>query len=67
MPARRQDPLSPDKRSEIMRAVRRQDTAPEIRLCHALWVKGLRYRKHLKIGDARPDVCFIGKRLAIFG
>jgi DNA mismatch endonuclease (patch repair protein) len=29
-------------------------------------VKGLRYRKHLKIGDARPDVCFIGKRLAIF-
>jgi DNA mismatch endonuclease (patch repair protein) len=32
----------------------------------ALWKEGLRYRLHLKIEGARPDIVFKSRRLAIF-
>ena len=60
------DCFSRDKRSEVMKAVGRFDTAPELRLRSALWRRGLRYRKNYKMEGARPDICFLGSRLVVF-
>ncbi len=48
-----------------MSRIRGKHTTPELRLRKALWAKGLRYRLHWKI-EGRPDICFPGKRIAIF-
>ena len=60
------DQFTKEKRSEIMRSVRTRDTAPEIRLRRALWKAGLRYRTRTRIERARPDIAFLGKRVAVF-
>ena len=49
-----------------MKAVRRSDTEPELRLRRSLWRRGLRYRKHPRIADTRPDLAFLGPRIAVF-
>ena len=49
-----------------MKAVRRSDTAPELRLRRSLWQHGLRYRKHPRIAETRPDLAFLGPRIAVF-
>ncbi len=60
------DQFTKEKRSEIMRSVRNQDTAPEIRLRRALWKAGLRYRIRKRVEKAKPDLAFLGKRLLVF-
>ncbi len=60
------DQFTKEKRSEIMRSVRTQGTAPEIRLRRALWKAGLRYRTRTRIEGAKPDVAFLGKRVLVF-
>lgn len=60
------DCFTKEKRSEVMSSVRTRDTEPELQLRRVLWHKGLRYRKHLAVGDIRPDIVFTGQRLAIF-
>ena len=60
------DPFDVATRSQIMKAVGRRDTAPELRLRRHLWRAGLRYRKHPKIADATPDLAFVGSRIAVF-
>ena len=60
------DHVSPEKRSQIMRAVRSTDTAPELRLRRALWAKGLRYRVNRRVERVRPDIVFLGSGLAVF-
>lgn len=49
-----------------MARIRPKNTKPEMRLRHALWEEGLRYRLHYKINRIRPDLVFIGKKVAIF-
>lgn len=53
-----------------MRAIRRSDTKPEIRLRALLHRQGLRFRKDLRIDlgpvRVRPDVVFTRKRVAVF-
>ena len=49
-----------------MKAVGKRDTAPERRLRLGLWRIGLRYRKHPRIADTRPDLAFVGLRIAVF-
>lgn len=52
--------------SRSMSGNRAKDTKPEVLLRKALWAAGARgYRKHLKL-PGRPDIVFIGQRLAIF-
>ena len=60
------DQFTKEKRSEIMRSVRTQDTAPEIRLRRALWKVGLRYRTRTRIESTKPDVAFLRKRVLVF-
>lgn len=49
-----------------MSSVRTRDTAPELKLRRALWAEGLRYRTHVRIEGARPDLAFLGPRLVVF-
>lgn len=53
-------------RSETMARIKGRDTRPEILLRKALWRRGLRYRVNKRIEGIRPDVVFIGSRLAVF-
>jgi DNA mismatch endonuclease (patch repair protein) len=53
-------------RSEQMARIRGSNTSPEIRLRHALWARGLRYRLHAPTPAGRPDVVFPEKRVAVF-
>jgi len=49
------DIFSSLKRSEIMRAVRSKDTAPELALAHMLRSMRIRYRRHVAWLPGRPD------------
>lgn len=53
-------------RSENMRRIKSKDTSIEIRLRKELWKRGLRYRKNVKSIYGKPDIVFIGKKLAVF-
>jgi len=61
------DSLDPAARSRLMSRVRVRDTAPELLLRQALWAAGVRgYRLHVKRLPGKPDVAFIGPKLAVF-
>ena len=50
-----------------MSRIRVRDTAPELLLRRALWAAGVRgYRLHVKTLPGKPDVAFIGAKLAVF-
>lgn len=54
-------------RSEIMKRVKSAETGPEIELRRALRAAGLRgYRKNWKGVAGKPDVCWPGRKLAVF-
>jgi len=61
-------PLSAqEKVSRYMRGNKSKDTQPELLLRRALWQGGLRgYRVHWKKLPGKPDVCYPGRKLAIF-
>jgi DNA mismatch endonuclease (patch repair protein) len=68
--ARPQLPTTPG-RSANMRANRRRDTAPELRVRRLLHDRGLRYRvdfavRVASVGLVRPDIAFTRVRLAVF-
>lgn len=50
----------------IMVANRAVDTKPELALRRLLWHRGLRYRKHPQTVPGRPDIAFIGAKVAVF-
>lgn len=54
----------------VMRANRKVDTSPELRLRSALHRYGLRFRKHLRVRvrdmRATPDIVFTRQRVAVF-
>lgn len=53
--------------SEIMSSIRGKDTKPELTLRKALFHAGLSgYRLHWKRAFGRPDVCYPGRKIAIF-
>jgi DNA mismatch endonuclease (patch repair protein) len=55
------------QRSATMSRVRTKDTAPELALRHALWAAGLRgWRCHPKQVRGRPDLAWIGRKVAVF-
>ena len=61
------DSLSAEKRSALMSRVRTRDTAPEVELRRALWAAGVRgWRLHPRKVPGKPDVAWLGRRLAVF-
>jgi DNA mismatch endonuclease, patch repair protein len=53
-------------RSENMRRIRSKDTLPERLVRHYLHEQGLRYRLHLSNLPGKPDLVFLGKKVAVF-
>ncbi|MCC9168054.1 very short patch repair endonuclease [Pontibacter harenae] len=56
-----------EKISRYMRGNKAKNTKPEILLRKALWHAGLRgYRIHWPFAPGKPDICYPGRRLAVF-
>jgi DNA mismatch endonuclease (patch repair protein) len=56
-----------EKASKLMSKIKSKNTKPELILRKALYEKGIRgYRIHKKGIPGRPDIAWIGKRVAIF-
>lgn len=53
-------------RSAVMRAVKSQDTSPEMIVRRMLHKAGFRYRLHRKDLPGKPDLVFPGRRKIIF-
>src|SRR3954451_23839175 len=61
------DPLTAERRRALMARVRTKDTAPEVAIRRALWAAGIRgWRCHPKRVPGRPDLAWIGRRVAVF-
>lgn len=60
------DRLTPQRRSENMRAIRGRHTKPELLVRRTLHAMGFRFRLHLKDVPGTPDVVFPKRRKAIF-
>ena len=60
------DKHTPEQRKKNMQAVKHKDTAIELLLRKELWARGLRYRKNVKSVFGKPDIAFIGKKVAVF-
>lgn len=60
------DTMSREKRSVVMSRIRGKDTGPELALRRGLWAAGVRgYRLRPSL-PGRPDITFIGKKVAVF-
>ncbi len=57
---------TPEQISKNMRNVRNKDSAIEIALRRELWKRNLRYRKNVTRIFGKPDVAFIGLKIAVF-
>jgi len=49
-----------------MKQVKNKDSKIELILRKELWNRGLRYRKNVKNITGKPDIAFIGKKVAVF-
>lgn len=60
------DRHTPEQRRKNMQAVKNKDSVIELLLRKALWHKGLRYRKNVKLIFGHPDIAFMKKKVAVF-
>ena len=60
------DNHTPEQRSKNMKAVKNKGSKIETMLQIELWHRGLRYRKNVKTVYGKPDIAFIGKKVAVF-
>ena len=60
------DKHTPEQRRKNMQAIKSKDSQIELLLRKELWRRGLRYRKNVKNIYGKPDIAFIGKKVAVF-
>ena len=60
------DNHTPEQRHKNMQAVKNKNTKIEVLLRKELWSRGLRYQKNSKKVFGKPDIVFIGKKVAVF-
>ena len=60
------DNLTQEQRRKNMQAIRSKDSKIEIALRKAVWAMGMRYRKNCSKIIGKPDIAFIGKKIAVF-
>lgn len=60
------DNHSPEQRHKNMKAIKSKDAKIEVMLRKELWTRGLRYQKNSKKVFGKPDIVFIGKKVAVF-
>ena len=59
-------PKTQEQISYNMRQVKNKDSSIELTLRKELWSRGLHYRKNVKSVYGKPDIAFIGKKIAVF-
>lgn len=57
---------TPEQVHYNMSRIRSKDTKIEVELRRELWSRGLHYRKNVETIPGKPDIAFIGKKVAIF-
>ena len=57
---------TPEQIHYNMSRIRNKDTGIELALRKELWSRGIRYRKNVKTIEGKPDIAFIGKKVAVF-
>jgi DNA mismatch endonuclease (patch repair protein) len=57
---------TPEQISYNMKQVKNKGSKIEVMLMKELWSRGLRYRKNVKTVFGKPDITFIGKKVAVF-
>ena len=57
---------TPEQITKNMKAVKCKGSEIEVMLMKELWSRGLRYRKNVKTIFGKPDIAFIGKKVAVF-
>lgn len=60
------DNHTPEQRRRNMQAVKNKNSKIEIMLRKELWRRGLRYQKNSTKVYGKPDIVFIGKKIAVF-
>ncbi len=60
------DNHTPEQRRKNMKAVKSKNTKIEILLRKELWQRGLRYQKNSSKVFGKPDIVFLGKKVAVF-
>ena len=60
------DNHTPEQRRRNMKAVKNKGSKIETMLQKELWHRGLRYRKNAKTVYGKPDIAFIGTKVAVF-
>ena len=55
-----------EQRRKNMQAVKNKDSKIELLLRKELWARGLHYQKNSKKVFGKPDIVFIGKKVAVF-
>lgn len=57
---------TPEQIHYNMQRVKCKNTEIELRLRKELWSRGVRYRKNVSKITGKPDIAFIGKKVAVF-
>lgn len=60
------DKHTSEQRRKNMQAIKNKDSQIELLLRQELWSRGLRYRKNVNRIYGKPDIVFIGKKIAVF-
>ena len=60
------DRLTKEQRRRNMQAVKTKGSKIESQLAKALWTKGHRYRKNYSKTIGKPDIAFVGLKIAVF-
>lgn len=57
---------TPEQISYNMKQVKSKGSKIEVMLMKELWSRGLRYRKNVQSVFGKPDIAFIGRKVAVF-
>lgn len=60
------DKHTPEQRRKNMKAIKNKDSQIELLLRKELWKRGLHYRKNVNRIYGKPDIAFIGRKIAVF-
>ena len=60
------DVMTPEQRHRNMVAIKSKDTQIEVVLRKALWNKGIRYRKNMRLYNCHPDIVITKYKIAVF-
>lgn len=60
------DNHTPEQRHKNMSAIKNKNSKIEVLLRKELWKRGIRYRKNVNKVYGKPDIAFIGKKIAVF-